>query len=154
MPRESCLSPETVLGWDVRPAEENRMEASIDGSQSREIHKCIYDFFSLSFVSLFSFSSTFLLFFYCATVSPLPIFFSIPRLIFAVARDIRPLSDSVVPYRAIYPASMANGRHIDNGELYTLFTRVRHARAYYVSPRQCLARSLIGVAVSLLGTFT
>lgn len=63
-------------------------------------------------------------------------FFSIPRLIFAVARDIR--SDSVASYRYMYPASMANGRYIDNNELHTLFTRVRRVRAYYVSQRQCM----------------
>lgn len=85
----------------------------------------------LFLVFLFCSSSTFLLFFLshcCFAASDL---FSIPRLIFTVARDIRPLSDSVVPYRAIYPASMANGRHIDNGELYTLFKYVALAHITY-----------------------
>lgn len=114
----------------------SRIEASIDGSQSREIHKCIYDFFSLSFVFPFPFHLDFPpLFLTAPPFRRLRSFFSIPRLIFVVARDIRPLSDSVVPYRAIYPASMANGRHIDNSELHTLFTRIRHARAYYTYRR-------------------
>lgn len=82
-------------------------------------------------------------------ILPPSIFFPIPRLIFAVARDIR--SDSVVSYRYMYPASMANGRHIDNNEPHTLFTCsriLRIAATMHDPPR------LIGVTVSSPGTFT
>lgn len=126
----------------------------MDHNHARYINAFIFFFFSLSCL-LFLFLLDFPPFFLPRHRFAASDLFSIPRLIFVVARDIRPLSDSVFPYRAIYPASMANGRYIDNGDLYTLFTHCR-ARAYYVSPRQCVAtRSrLISVTVSLLGTFT
>lgn len=81
------------------------------------------------------------------------IFFYSAAYLSAMARYVELLSDSVVPYRAIYSASMANGRHIDNSELHTLFTRVYAAAFAHITYNAATMRgpkNLIGVAVSLL----
>lgn len=145
-----------------RRSKETKHITAMDHDRAK-IHKCIHDFFTFfCSLPLFRFSS----------LSPPPSPIHMPHRVTLLPRPAPPSSNgsfsiprgclssrggprrydeaccpilSRIPYRAIYSASMANGRHVDNtAELHTLFTRVRRVRASILrttTPRQCADRS-------------